>query len=243
MEPVISVKEVSFTGQNVRVISNISIDLEPGKTTALAGASGCGKSTLLKICAGLLIPSDGEVWYKGKDIAMMTDRQNANFRKESAFVFQDSALWANQSLYQNLELPLRLHRPELSKEERRARIGAVCAEVGYRRSLELRPAALSMGEQKLIAFARALICEPNLLFLDEWTESLDDSAANRLLSLVKQRQAGNTTIVFVSHKLGILRSLAHNIVLLTEGSVRLIVTAEQIKEDADLAEMLEKGIE
>jgi ABC-type lipoprotein export system ATPase subunit len=242
MEPLIRLNNVSFTGQNVRIIHRISLDIDEGKTTALVGASGCGKSTLLKLCAGLLIPTSGEVYYRGKNISAMNRQQTMEFRRESAFVFQDSALWANQTLYQSLELPLKIHRPELSDAQRKEQIQKVMSEVGYRRDLQTRPSALSMGEQKLIGFARAIMCSPSLLFLDEWTESLDDSAANRLVSLVKRRQMDNNTIVFISHNPGLIKSLAQIVIVIIGGHVYLKLTAEQIREDADLAELVEKGI-
>jgi ABC-type multidrug transport system ATPase subunit len=172
----------------------------------------------------------------------MNRQQTMEFRRESAFVFQDSALWANQTLHQSLELPLKIHYPELSNEQRQARIQKVMSEVGYRRDLQTRPDALSMGEQKLIGFARAIICGPTVLFLDEWTESLDDNAAHRLVSLVKQRQLDNNTIVFISHNPRIIKSLAQIVVLIVGGYAYLKLTAEQIHEDADLAELVERGI-
>ncbi|MDR1587472.1 MAG: ATP-binding cassette domain-containing protein [Treponema sp.] len=242
MEPLIRLNNVSFTGQNVRIIQKISLEIDEGKTTALVGASGCGKSTLLKLCAGLLLPTSGEVYYRGKSMSTMNRQQTMEFRRESAFVFQDSALWANQTLYQSLELPLKMHRPELSDEQRREHIQKVMSEVGYRRDLQIRPSALSMGEQKLIGFARAIMCSPTLLFLDEWTESLDDSAANRLVSLVKRRQVDNNTIVLISHNPGIIKSLAQIVIVIVGGYVYLKLTADQIREDADLAELVEKGI-
>ncbi|MDR2048113.1 MAG: ATP-binding cassette domain-containing protein [Treponema sp.] len=242
MEPLIRLNNVSFVGQNVRIIQKINLDIDEGKTTALVGASGCGKSTLLKLCAGLLLPTSGEVCYRGKSISAMNRQQTMEFRRESAFVFQDSALWANQTLYQSLELPLKIHCPELSGGQRKERIQKVMSEVGYRRDLQTRPSALSMGEQKLIGFARAIMCSPTLLFLDEWTESLDDNAANRLVSLVKRRQLDNNTIVFISHNPGLIKSLAQIVIVIVGGYVYLKLTAEQIREDADLAELVEKGI-
>jgi ABC-type multidrug transport system ATPase subunit len=144
---------------------------------------------------------------------------NLAFRREGAVVFQDSALWANQDIYQILELPLRVHFPRMSLRERDERIKAVVAEVGYKRALAIRPANLSMGEQKLIAFARALLCHPSLLFLDEWTESLDDDAAGRLVDIVRQFQARGSTIIFVSHDLKLIESLADFVVMIKEGRI------------------------
>jgi ABC-type multidrug transport system ATPase subunit len=239
---VLNLKDISFSSQNTKIIQQVDLDIEEGKTTALVGPSGCGKSTLLKLSAGLIVPSSGEVYYRGKEISAMNRVQNLEFRRESAFVFQDSALWANQDLQQILELPLRIHFPEMTAKERKGRIDEVMNTVGYKRSLAMRPSNLSMGEQKLIAFGRALLCKPNLLFLDEWTESLDDSAARRLVSLVKQRKLNNNTIVFVSHNMGIIQDLADHVVMLVEGHVHTKMTHEQIDTDQELSDLLEKGI-
>jgi len=238
---ILGLKNIGFISQNSRIVKDINLSIEEGMATAFVGPSGCGKSTLLKLCAGLVIPSAGEVFYKGKNIFTMNRTQNLEFRKESAFVFQDSALWANQSLQQCLELPLRIHFPEMSSDERQHRIEEVIKTVGYKRSLAIRPANLSMGEQKLIAFGRALLCKPTLLFLDEWVESLDDSAAQRLVTLAKLHRLNNNTIVFVSHDVRIIRNLADYVIILAGGQIYIRMTHEQISSDQDLSELLEKG--
>jgi len=239
---ILSLKNISFFPQNIRIIEKVDLDIEEGKTTALIGPSGCGKSTLLKLTAGLIIPTSGEVHYRGRDITAMNRIQNLEFRRESAFVFQDSALWANQNLQQILELPLKIHFPEMNEKDRQKRIAEVMTTVGYKKSLDIRPSALSMGEQKLIAFGRAMLCKPNLLFLDEWTESLDDTAARRLVTLVKKRKLEHNTIVFVSHNMGMIQDLADYIVMLVDGHIRIKVTHEEIDTDEELSEFLKQGI-
>ncbi|MCL1993379.1 MAG: ATP-binding cassette domain-containing protein [Spirochaetes bacterium] len=216
------------------MVRNITFEFESSKTTALVGPSGGGKSTVLKLAAGIIVPEEGGAFYKGKDIAEMTRAENLAFRREGAFVFQDSALWANQNLFQILELPLRIHFPDMDAQKRQARIKSVTAEVGYRKSLDVRPAELSMGEQKLIAFARALLCDPALLYLDEWTESLDTSAADHLIELVKERQAGGATVLFVSHDMQIVQDLADTIVVIAEGQLSMTVSKEQLAKDEGL---------
>jgi ABC-type multidrug transport system ATPase subunit len=238
----IEMKNVSFIAQNRQVVRNFSHQFEEGKTTALVGPSGSGKSTVLKLSAGILVPSAGEVLFRGRDIFYMDRRETLKFRRESAVVFQDSALWANQTLYQSLELPLRIHFPEMTGRERENRIQGVLEEVGYRRDLSVRPAALSMGEQKLIAFARAMICRPVLLYLDEWTESLDDSSAQRLVQLVRRRQQEQHTIILVSHDFRIIKSLADYVLMILGGEFFLKFSRQQMEEDEDLAEYVEKGI-
>jgi ABC-type glutathione transport system ATPase component len=242
-EPVVELKGVSFLAQNMLVIRDFSYQYNEGKTTALVGPSGSGKSTVLKLSAGVLVPSQGEVRYRGRDIASMTRSENLAFRREAAIVFQDSALWANQDIYQSLELPLRLHFPRMDREERNRHIAEVLAEVGYKRDIFIRPSLLSMGEQKLIAFARALLCRPRLIYLDEWTESLDDDAARRLIGLVRKLRDKETTIILVSHDLRIIKALADYVLMILGGQLFMEFTREHITEDEDLLHMLEDGIE
>ena len=242
MAVILELKDVSFTVQNMQIVQSFSYQFEEGKTTALVGPSGSGKSTVLKLSAGLLVPTEGAVIYRGIDIFTMSRKENLSFRKEAAMVFQDSALWANQSIYQSLELPLGVHFPEMKKVDRDARIKSVVKEVGYRRDLFIRPSQLSMGEQKLIAFARALICEPTLLFLDEWTESLDESAAHRLVELVQHRQSQGHTIILVCHNFRIVKTIADYIVMITDGKSFNLFTRQQIEEDEELARHIEGGI-
>lgn len=244
MEPIIELKNISFItgGESAAgketIIECVSFQFAEGKTAALAGPSGGGKSTLLKLAAGLLVPTGGEVCYCGKNIAAMNRAQNLEFRREGAVVFQDSALWANQSLYQILDLPLRVHFPGMSKAERDERIRRTAAEAGYKRDLSVRPAKLSMGEQKLIAFARAMLCGPKLLFLDEWTESLDDAAAQRLLGIVRQFKAGGGTIILVSHDLRIIKDLADYVIVIIGGRISFTLNGEAMSWDARLAEIV-----
>ena len=242
VEPIIELQRVSFSTQQQALIQCISHQFLEGKTTALVGPSGGGKSTVLKLAAGLLIPSAGTVRFRGQDMAAMNRVQTLEFRRQSAVVFQDSALWANQNLYQNLELPLRIHFPQISKADREKRMEQVLSEVGYKKDLMIRPAQLSMGEQKLIAFARAMLCRPRMLFLDEWTESLDGNAAQRLVDIVKSHKEQGTTIIFVSHDLSIIKTLADDIMMILGGQVSFTLTGAEIAADAYLAQHIEKGI-
>lgn len=240
--PIIELKGASFAAQDKEIIREISYAFAEGKTTALVGPSGGGKSTVLKLAGGLIVPTDGEVYYRGHAISTMGRSQNLGFRKDSAFVFQDSALWANQTLRQILELPLKTHFPKMGQTERTERIVATLAEVGYRKEIDIRPAQLSMGEQKLIAFARATLCDPSLLFLDEWTESLDDAAAKRLIGLVKRRKEAGCTVIFVSHSFRVIKELAQTICMIIDGRLSLEVSAEEFAANESLAKMIEKGI-
>jgi ABC-type multidrug transport system ATPase subunit len=239
MSCIIEMNNVCFSAQGFKLVHDISIPFEEGTTTALIGPSGGGKSTVLKLAAGLFPPDEGEVLYKGKDIARMGRQENLSFRRETAGVFQDSALWANQDLYQILELPLRVHSPGMPHDQREKKIKEVVAKVGYRKALRIRPAGLSMGEQKLIAFARAMICDPQLLFLDEWTESLDQSAAQRLIALVRKFKDEGVSIILVTHNIQIIRTLADRAFVIRDGRISFKLSKEQIASDTDLSSYIE----
>jgi ABC-type multidrug transport system ATPase subunit len=243
MADIIELRDISFSVQDRTLIQDISYGFEQGKITALVGPSGCGKSTLLKLSAGLLVPDKGEVLYNGDVVADMNRKENLNFRLNAAVVFQDSALWANQSLFQILELPLRIHFPSMGKDEREKRITEVAAVVGYKKDLGIRPANLSMGEQKLLAFARAIICRPTLLYLDEWTESLDESASQRLIRLVKKHNSEGGTVILVSHDMRIINDISDIIVMILGGRIYLKVTKEQMQQDEALRKSVEEGMQ
>jgi ABC-type multidrug transport system ATPase subunit len=239
----LELKNAGFSAQNQEIIRNISWAYTEGKTTALVGPSGGGKSTVLKLSAGLLVPTQGEVDFRGKSISHMSRRENLEFRKEGAVVFQDSALWANQTIQQSLELPLQVHFPGMLPKERTERVWEVLHIVGYRKEIGIRPAMLSMGEQKLVAFARALMCGPRILFLDEWTESLDDHSARRLIELVRTKKAEGHTIIFVSHDLHIIRNLADQALVISGGELYMVLTGSQIETDAHIGRFLEQELD
>jgi len=243
MENIIELDDIHFSDHEGRkIIQGVSIKYKPEKTTAIIGPSGGGKSTVLKISAGLLQPSHGAVFYKGQNVALMNRVDNLEFRREGAFVFQDSALWANMDLFQILELPLKIHYPKMTKQQRKDRISEITTEVGYRKNLNVRPSTLSMGEQKLIAYSRAMLCNPSLLFLDEWTESMDETSADRLVNLVRKKQSEGATILFVSHDMRVIKDLADFVVVIADGKVAMNTPKDQIIGNLSLKDFEKMGV-
>ncbi len=230
----LEMKNVSFYDELTQVINSISLNIEKGSVTAFLGAPGGGKSTALKLLSGVVVPTGGTVSYNGENIAKMNRKQNLNFRKNSAFMFQNSALWANQNLYQNLELPLKLHYPNYTPELIDARIKEITKIVEFSKPLTLRPVALSAGEQKRIAFARALICDPEILFLDEPTESLDEKTAGLFISILKEFRANGKTLVYVSHDNEFINTFENDKYYFANGTiVDKILLNDSFQEDYD----------
>jgi phospholipid/cholesterol/gamma-HCH transport system ATP-binding protein len=197
--PLFKVDSVTFSSGSLTILKNVSLEVSEGAVVEFHGPSGCGKSIMLKIIAGILLPTRGSVYYKGKNLNALSRIDELQFRADCAFVFQDSALWANQTIAQNLMLPLEVHFPHMSIDERNSRIKTVCDRVSYNRDLNVRPAELSIGEQKKIAIARALVCEPRVLFLDECTASLDDKSASVVMKILHEFVDKGNTILYISH--------------------------------------------
>ena len=217
--PLLEMKNTSFYDGPTPVVNDVSLSIEKGSVTAFLGEPGGGKSSVLKLISGVIVPTRGKVFFDGKNISNMNSKENLAFRKKMAFMFQNSALWANQSLYQNLELPLKLHFPKLPPAQLDERIKEVAKLVDFSKPLSLRPAALSTGEQKRIAFARALICEPEILFLDEPTESLDEKTAALFIKIIQDFCNAGNTLVYVSHDNAFINTFNNDKYYFSKGTI------------------------
>ncbi|HUV08442.1 MAG TPA: ATP-binding cassette domain-containing protein, partial [Spirochaetia bacterium] len=122
MDELIRMEKIEILSEGFEIIKNMTLNFPRGMSTVIIGPSGCGKSTLLKAAAGILLPSRGSLFFEGKNFFKMSEEEIKEFRRKNGFVFQDSALWANRSLYQNLSLPLEFHYPDWSEEKRSSKI-------------------------------------------------------------------------------------------------------------------------
>ncbi len=228
MSAAISLAEVGVRLGEYEVLKDVSASFPEGKSTFIVGKAGSGKSTLLKTAAGLIVPDRGKVFRGDRDLARMTRAEEAAFRRESAFAFQDGALWANQSIYSNLTLPLAVHEPLLPKAEADRRVKDAVRRVGYAESIALRPAELSAGEQKLVSLARALMLDPSLLFMDEPTASIDEDSVERVLEIMAERRKAGATIIAVSHRARLVAELADYLCFVSDGKIAAFGPAEEV---------------
>lgn len=217
--PEIELRGVSSMRGGFEALSEVSLSLGRGETLFAMGGSGSGKSALIKTAAGIAVPARGEVLYKGKSLARLSAREEAAFRKASGFVFQDAALWSNQSIYDNLALPVRLHEPAWGKAEVERAVRRSAELVGYGQDLRARPSELSSGERKLIGIARALVLDPELLFMDDPTSILDEAAAARVPEIVDSLKARGRSILIASVVSEFASGCADYVAVLLEGRV------------------------
>jgi putative ABC transport system ATP-binding protein len=185
--------------QIIRVLVDINLDVALGDFVALMGPSGSGKSTLLNLIAGIDKPSSGTINVGGIDIARLHEGDLARWRAANVgFIFQFYNLMPVLTAFENVELPLLL--ADLSRRERRERVGVALSLVGLSDRADHRPNELSGGQQQRVAIARALITDPTLIVADEPTGDLDRTTGEEILSLLDQlnRELAKT-ILIVTH--------------------------------------------
>ena len=185
--------------EDVRVLSNLSLDIASGEFLALMGPSGSGKSTLLNLLAGLDRPTNGTVEVAGERIDNLSRKQLAKWRaRHIGFIFQFYNLLPVLSAERNVELPLLL--TNLSTSERRRHVATALEIVGLSHRAKHTPRTLSGGEQQRVGIARAIVTDPTLILADEPTGDLDRKTGDGILDLLQGlgREHGKT-IVMVTH--------------------------------------------
>ncbi len=217
--PVIELRSVSSSSSGFEILRNVSVSFAEGATTAVLGSAGSGKSTLLKTAAGLVVPESGSVLFRGSSLESFSGDDERYFRSRTAFVFQDAALWANQTIFNNIALPLRVHKPWMGESEIAERVREVLGRVGYSEGLALRPAELSAGEQKLVSMARALALDPELLFLDSPATGLDEDAVELLYNVLDSLKKAGKSLLLVTGDMGLVHRMADHVVIIREGRI------------------------
>jgi phospholipid/cholesterol/gamma-HCH transport system ATP-binding protein len=231
--PLIELKDVVTETQGYEVLRGASCAFMEGRTTFIMGTPGAGKSTLIKAAAGLALPDSGTVLFRGKSIQSMGRRELEAFYFSYGFGFQDSALWANQSIYDNMALPIRVMNPRIGSDELGRLIRVALAAVDYRESLSERPSQLSSGEQKLVSIARAVATDPEILLLDEPMAFLNDAACQKVMDLSLDFKRRGKTVIVVSHSTYFAKVAADDLVIIHEGRTIARGEYEELLESED----------
>ncbi|MBI4706305.1 MAG: ABC transporter ATP-binding protein [Candidatus Omnitrophica bacterium] len=182
------------------VLKGVNLSIEQGKFIAIVGPSGAGKSTLLHVLGGLDHPSEGSVFFTGRDIYKLKDNARCALRnKNIGFVFQFYHLLAEFTVLENVALPKLIAQgngPKAIIEDALKMLG----KVGLSERLGHFPSQLSGGEKQRVAIARALINAPEILFCDEPTGNLDSASGGEIINLIRSINKENRmSVVLVTH--------------------------------------------
>src|SRR5581483_426974 len=201
-------------------VGGVSFTLAPARTLAVVGESGCGKSTLARLVALIEKPSSGELRLRGIDAVKARPRERRRLRKTVQMVFQNpyGSLNPRKKIGAILEAPLAINTT-LSAPERAQRARAMLMKVGLRPEHYVRyPHMFSGGQRQRIAIARALMLNPALVVADEPVSALDVSVQAQVLNLLADLQADlGLAYLFISHDLGVVRHIAHDVLVMYLG--------------------------
>ena len=208
----------------VRALSNVSLDIDNGEFVAIVGASGSGKSTLMNVLGCLDVPTYGDYHLDGTDVTKLSDRQLAHIRnKKIGFIFQGYNLIQELDALENVTLPLIYQG--LPGSVRQERAMDALHKVGMDGRAHHRPSEMSGGQQQRVAIARAIATHPPIIMADEPTGALDSKTGAHVLEILRELYRGGTTIILITHDNGIAAT-AKRVVRLSDG----FVVSDQLQE-------------
>lgn len=180
-------------------LDDVDLTVPDGATVSIVGKSGSGKSTLMHIMSGLDKATDGRIVVNGQDLAMMKTKAVDRFRAtEMSFIFQSFFVEPNQTVFQNVMLPLEI--AEVSKRRRRAIVKTALDKVELADKIDNRAKDLSGGQKQRLAIARAIVNSPKLIFADEPTGNLDSATGDKIMNLLfSLNKSLGSTLVIVTH--------------------------------------------
>jgi oligopeptide/dipeptide ABC transporter ATP-binding protein len=221
---------VNRTVAHVHAVDDVSLELSEGDTLGIVGESGCGKSTLIRTLMRLVTPTDGQIRFRGREIANAGRKELAPVRRELQMVFQDpqSSLNPRKRVGQIVGTPLRLRGLARGEVDDRAR--ELLAKVGLNpEHLNRFPHEFSGGQRQRIGIARALAADPKLIMLDEPVSALDVSIQAQVVNLLEDLQDEfGLSYIFVAHDLSVVRHVSDRIVVMYLGKIVEVSPSEEL---------------
>jgi phospholipid/cholesterol/gamma-HCH transport system ATP-binding protein len=233
----IELRHVSMRFRYQEVLRDLNLIIRRGETACVIGESGCGKTVLLKLLIGLLRPSEGSIWFDGRNVADLNGKELVTMRLRFGFLFQGAALFDSLSVYDNVAFGLREHHLGDEAHVRHV-VTDRLHEVGLPEEIESKkPAELSGGQRKRVGLARALAIGPEVMLYDEPTTGLDPIMSDVIDELILQTQrTKKTTGVVVTHDMKTVKKVADRVIMLFP-LARLEPDEPQILYDGPAAEL------
>ena len=206
-----------------RALNDVTLEIAPGKITAIYGPSGCGKTSLLSIISGLDSQYQGNLYFKNQNMRDFSERDLTYFRKAHiGFVFQNFNLISHQSVLENVKMPL--YVKNMTDKEMAEIAERELSRLGIGDFIKKNVKQLSGGQKQRIAIARGLAMNPELLLFDEPTSALDPETIGDVLAVMQNLAKGGMNMVVVTHEMGFARSVADRIIFMAEGQILVDTT-------------------
>ena len=201
------------------IFDGVELDIARGRVTAIMGPSGTGKTTLLRHITGQLMPDAGSIRVDGHDVPTLSRNDLFDLREKIGFLFQNSALLTDFSVFENVAFPLRQHL-KLPEDLLRNIVLTKLQAVGLRGAAELMPSELSGGMARRVALARAIVRDPMLILYDEPFVGLDPIALNQVLKLIRTlNDTLGITSILVAHEFAAVSRVADHVYLIAAGKI------------------------
>ena len=219
----------SFRDGMEHVLRGASIDFEEGKLTYILGSSGAGKSVILKHILGLLKPDSGKVWVGDQNLNLLRGRELQKIRSQFGMLFQNSALFDDMTVFENVAFPLREHS-QSTEREIFDQVKKTLALLGMSGGFDKYPNELSGGMKKRVGLARAIIRKPSVLLYDEPTTGLDPLTRTTVDELIEElKRKLKLTSIVISHDISSALLLADTIAFLHKGEFIFIGTPHEFR--------------
>lgn len=198
-------------------LNGINLKVKKGEFVFIVGDSGSGKSTLIKLLLRELLPTSGEIYVNGLNLAKLKRRQVPKYRRKLGVVFQDFRLLKDRNVYENVAFAQRIVLTPT--REIKKNVPAILSIVGLAGKYKAKPKQLSGGEQQRVAMARALINKPPILLCDEPTGNLDPKNSWEIMKLLEQINKRGTTVLVVTHNKEIVNEMQKRVVTMKKGVI------------------------
>jgi cell division transport system ATP-binding protein len=198
-------------------LRDLTLNVEKAEFVFLTGPSGAGKSTFLRLLLMQERPTEGEIIVNGHALAMLSRREIQEYRRGIGFVFQDFKLIPSRTVLENISFVPEVLGVPAAQQRRRA--FQVLKWVGLQHRMNAYPRDLSGGEQQRIAIARALVNDPVVLIADEPTGNLDPDLSLEIMNLLREINAGGTTVLVATHDRELIRLVGRRTITLDQGRV------------------------